>query len=178
MEDYTHRYEHSIEFQVLYLQHLFGPDIRIVPILCGSFGHSITEGGKPEDNDDVKRFLDKLGEIGAREGRNLLWVLGIDMAHIGARYGDPFEAMAGDERLKLVEGRDRSRIAAVNAGDADGFWEQLQEGGGDDLKWCGSSPLYTFLSAVPQARGKLRGYGQWNIDEGSVVSFSALEFKG
>ena len=176
MEDYTHRYEHSIEFQVLYLQHVFGPDIRIVPILCGSFGRSIFEGGKPEDNDQVRSFVGKLGDIGAREGRKLMWVLGVDMAHMGARYGDRFEAVAGDEAMKLVEGRDRSRIASINAGDPGGFWDQVQEGGGDDLKWCGSSPLYTFMRAVPQARGKLRNYQQWNIDEASVVSFAALEF--
>ena len=47
----------------------------------------------------------------------------------------------------------------------------------DDLKWCGSSPLYTFLRAVPGAKGTLRGYEQWNIDEQSVVSFAALSFK-
>ena len=35
MEDYCHAVEHSIEFQVVFLQHLFGPRIRIVPVLCG-----------------------------------------------------------------------------------------------------------------------------------------------
>src|SRR5579871_1630337 len=37
MEDYCHAVEHSIEFQVLFLQHIFGAGIRILPILCGSF---------------------------------------------------------------------------------------------------------------------------------------------
>ena len=37
MEDYCHAVEHSIEFQVLFLQHLYGPDIRILPIFCGSY---------------------------------------------------------------------------------------------------------------------------------------------
>ena len=37
MEDYCHAVEHSIEFQVLYLQYVYGPNIRILPILCGSF---------------------------------------------------------------------------------------------------------------------------------------------
>ena len=46
----------------------------------------------------------------------------------------------------------------------------------DDLKWCGSSPIYTFLKAVPEARGTLRRYQQWNIDEQSVVSFAASRF--
>ncbi len=37
MEDYCHAVEHSIEFQILFLQHVYGPDIKILPILCGTF---------------------------------------------------------------------------------------------------------------------------------------------
>jgi hypothetical protein len=36
--------------------------------------------------------------------------------------------------------------------------------------------VYTFLQAVPGARGRLRHYQQWNIDEHSVVSFAGMEF--
>jgi AmmeMemoRadiSam system protein B len=173
MEDYCHAVEHSIEFQVLFLQHLFGSDIRVVPILCGSFARSICGGGLPEDDESVHRFLGKLGEIAAREGNRLLWVLGIDMAHRGMRYGDSFAARTGDDSLA---GRDQGRIERVNSGDARGFWELVQENQ-DDLRWCGSSPVYTFLKAVPEARGTLRGYEQWNIDENSVVSFGAIAFR-
>jgi AmmeMemoRadiSam system protein B len=173
MEDYCHAVEHSIEFQVLFLQYLYGPDIRVLPILCGSYARSICGGGLPEDNENVRRFLGRLGEIAARESDRLMWVLGIDMAHMGMRYGDPFSARTGDE---LLEQRDRRRIERVNAGDAAGFWDLVKENQ-DDLKWCGSSPLYTFMKAVPEARGTLRGYEQWNIDERSVVSFGAMAFR-
>jgi MEMO1 family protein len=47
----------------------------------------------------------------------------------------------------------------------------------DDLKWCGSAPIYTFLKAAPRARGQLHRYQQWNIDEQSVVSFAAIGFR-
>ncbi len=47
---------------------------------------------------------------------------------------------------------------------------------GDDLKWCGASPLYTFLQRRPRRRGELLRYEQWNIDPASVVSFAALAF--
>jgi len=46
----------------------------------------------------------------------------------------------------------------------------------DDLKWCGSAPLYTFLKALPGARGELLRYEQWNIDPQSVVSFAGIAF--
>jgi len=175
VEDYCHAIEHSIEFQVVFLQHLFGPSIRILPVLCGSYLRSIYEGGLPEDDEGVRRILGTLGEIGAREDGKLLWVLGVDMAHMGQRYGDRITAIAGRDEMAEVEQRDRVRIERMESGDAHGFWDLVQQKQ-DDLKWCGSAPIYTFLKAVPQARGELLGYQQWNIDEASVVSFAGMRF--
>lgn len=175
IEDYCHAVEHSIEFQVVFLQHLFGPRIRIVPILCGSFARSIYQGGMPEDDETVRRTLGALGELAAREGKRLLWVLGIDMAHMGRRYGDSFEAKAGQREMEEVERRDRARIERMEKADAQGFWNLVQENR-DDLKWCGSAPIYTFLKTAPEARATLLQYQQWNIDEQSVVSFAGLRF--
>ena len=177
MEDYCHAVEHSIEFQVLFLQSLYGADVRVLPILCGSYGMHISGGGYPEDDDGVKRFLGALGEMAAHEGDRLIWVLGVDMAHMGTRYGDTFSARADEGAMEAVRARDEGRIARVIAGDAQGFWNLVQESGDDDdLKWCGSSAIYSFMRAVPQARGALRRYEQWNIDEGSVVSFAGMSF--
>lgn len=175
-EDYCHAVEHSIEFQVVFLQSIFGPDVRILPILCGSYAHSIYRGGIPEANDNVARFLGALGDIAAREGDRLRWVLGIDMAHMGRRYGDEFTALANEREMLAVEARDRQRMERVVAGDASGFWELVQENH-DDLKWCGSSPVYTFLKTVPEARGSIERYEQWNIDPQSVVSFAGMSFR-
>jgi hypothetical protein len=155
---------------------LYGPNIRILPILCGSFARSIYQGGKPEDNEDVKRFFGALGCLAAREGNRLFWVLGVDMAHMGRRYGDNFIAHANDGEMLAVEERDRVRIERLNQADSEGFWDLVQENR-DDLKWCGSAPIYTFLKALPQARGTLRRYQQWNIDEHSVVSFAGIAFR-
>jgi MEMO1 family protein len=177
MEDYCHAIEHSIEFQVLFLQYLFGPNIRILPILCGSFARSIYQGGKPEGNESVQRFFDSLGNLSTREGNRLLWVLGVDLAHMGRRYGDHMIARADQGEMAVVAERDKQRIESLTKSDADGFWALVQENQ-DDLKWCGSAPIYTFLKAVPQARGTLRRYQQWNIDEQSVVSFAAVAFRG
>jgi len=177
MEDYCHAIEHSIEFQVMFLQHLFGADVKVLPVLCGSYARSIYRGGMPEDNEDVKRFLGVMGDIAAREGDKLCWVLGVDMAHMGQRYSDRFQATAGRGLMTEVENRDRGRMASVVSGDASSFWSLVQENQ-DDLKWCGSSPIYSFMKIKPQARGEVLDYGQWNIDEGSVVSFASIAFSG
>ncbi len=175
-EDYCHAVEHSIEFQVVFLQSIFGPDIKVLPILCGSYATSIYRGGKPEANDGVERFLGALGEMAAREADRLFWVLGIDMAHMGRRYGNRMEARANEDAMLAVAARDRQRMERVIAGDAPGFWELVQENH-DDLKWCGSSPVYTFLKTQPGRRGSIENYEQWNIDDSSVVSFAGLSFR-
>ncbi len=175
MEDFCHSFEHTAEFQVLFLQHILGPDVKILPVLCGSFARSLYQGGDPEDDDKVKAFLDALGELRDREGDNLFWILGVDMAHMGARYQDRFSALAGSGKMTEVEARDQARIGRINEGDAAGFWDLLRENH-DDLKWCGSSPFYTFLKTAPKSRGELMRYEQWNIDERSVVSFAGMAF--
>jgi AmmeMemoRadiSam system protein B len=176
MEDYCHSIEHSIEFQVLFLQSIYGPRVKVLPILCGSYARSIYEGGKPEENEDVRRYLDALGELADRDRKELFWVLGIDMAHIGRRYGDEDAAVVGESRMVEVEERDRGRIERIADGDGEGFWDLVQERQ-DDLKWCGASPLYTFLQCLPRLKAELKQYEQWNIDEQSVVSFAGMTFR-
>ena len=176
MEDYCHSFEHTIELQMIFLQHLMGANVNVLPILCGQYAQSIYRGGKPEDNDGVKRFLDALTELRDREGDRLFWILGVDMAHMGARYQDKFECHAGEGVMQNVADRDEKRIGCINALDAEGFWALVQERH-DDLKWCGSSPFYTFLKTAPKATGELLRYEQWNIDERSVVSFAGMAFR-
>ncbi|MFB3776426.1 MAG: AmmeMemoRadiSam system protein B [Bryobacteraceae bacterium] len=175
VEDYCHAVEHSIEFQVLFLQHILGAGVRILPVLCGPFGRSLASGGAPEEDKGVSAFFSVLKDICARERSRLFWVLGIDLSHIGPRYGDGFAVQALRGRMAQVADQDRARLEMVAAGDADGFWSavRLQE---DDLRWCGASVLYTFLRCRPDARGQVLSYGQWNIDERSVVSFPAIAF--
>src|SRR5689334_2501375 len=107
MEDFCFSFEHTVEFQVVFLQHVLGPDVRILPILCGPFAKSLYQGGNPEDDDGVKRFLDALGELRDLHGDRLFWVLGVDMAHMGSRYGDALPAIANLDGMCAVGARDK-----------------------------------------------------------------------
>jgi hypothetical protein len=176
VEDYCHAVEHSIEFQVVFLQYLFGPALRIVPVLCGPFARGTTVDRLPEEDAGVGRFLAALSALATRGRGHLLWVLGVDMAHVGRRYGDRFVARTRTPEMEDIEERDRRRIERMSAGDAAGFWELVREGQ-DRLRWCGASPIYAFLRAVAGARGELLHYEQWNIDRESVVSFAGLAFR-
>jgi len=175
LEDYCHSVEHSIEFQVLFLQHLYGPAVPVVPILCGAFAKATHLGGRPEDDETVRRVLGALREIAEEHAQRLVWIAGVDMAHIGRRYGDRFAARADDGAMVDVAALDRERCRRLTAGDAEGFWSLLQRDG-DPLRWCGASPLYTLMAAVRPSQGALLHYEQWNIDPQSVVSCAALAF--
>ena len=181
MEDYCHAIEHSLEFQCVFLQQMLAsptksPEpLKIVPILCGPFVQALLSGEPPEYNDHVLRFFEALGEMNEMFAGQLFWVLGIDLAHVGRRYGDEFTAIVGQGETIETEEEDRARLAAVCAGESEEFFS-LVAPHQDHLKWCGFAPLYTFLQAVPRARGQVLRYDQWNIDEQSVVSFAALEF--
>ncbi len=177
MEDYCHASEHSIEFQCIFLAHTLGTtNFKIVPILCGPLAESLYTGRAPKTNERVGRFYDALGELGAERRDDLVWILGIDMAHIGRRYGDSAPARAEQGQLLAVRERDEQRLERVCSADREGFFE-LVHPGRDELRWCGYSPLYTFLSSVEHTEGRVLEYEQWNIDEESVVSFAGIEFR-
>ena len=181
MEDYCHSSEHSIEFQSLYLQAALhqalpeGERLRAVPILCGSFFRSLQSGKPPESDDRLRRFFDALSELAAGHD-DLIWVLGVDMAHIGRRYGDPDAAEAEAGHMLEVRTKDLARIERMEAGDAEGFFELVRPNR-DDLRWCGYAPIYTFLRSVRGISGRTHLYEQWNIDPQSVVSFAGVEFQ-
>lgn len=176
MEDYCHSMEHSIEFQCVFLQQMLGAEFKILPILCGPFAKALYTGEPPENDDQVLRFFDALGEMAELHASKLFWVLGVDLTHIGVRYGDQLVARADEDEMLEVKEEDRQRLQLVSEGRSEEFFEMVKPEQ-DRLKWCGFSPIYTFLRSVENARGELLRYDQWNIDEQSVVSFAAMEFR-
>ena len=140
MEDYCHSFEHTVELQLIFLQHALGPGrAHSADTVRPVRATACIGGGAPEDDDGVRRFLDALGELREREGERLFWILGVDMAHMGARYHDQFAAVAGQGAMEKWRARRSSASRASNADDAAGFWDLVQENH-DDLKWCGRRP--------------------------------------
>lgn len=170
-EDYCHTMEHSAEFHVLWLQHLFGADVKVLPVLVGSYARSIyLDQQPPERSEEVGAFISALRGLEQKYGDKLVWVLSIDMAHMGPRYGDQ-EPVNADS----VEVKDKVRMQALQSGDARKFWDDVLYQR-DPLKWCGSACLYTLLQVFPGLQSEVLRYGQWNIDEESLVTFGALRF--
>jgi len=169
----AHRVEHSVEFQVVMLQHLFGGrrPFTIVPLLASFLHEALGRRSEPEADPRVPRFIEALGETMAASGRRICLVAGVDLAHVGPRFGDMApntEAALGD-----VELQDRVMLGAVTAGDPLGFYGAVALDG-DARRICGLSPIYTFLRALPGVEGRLLRYSQWPDPQGAVTFCAAV----
>jgi len=174
VEDYCHAVEHSIEFQVVFLQHRLSPGRARRPDPVRAVRGGDARPRPPEDDPASPASSTRSASSTPARAAGCsgcwpwTWRTSAGATATTSRRG------RGAPELASVEERDRRRIAALAEGDAEGFWELVRED--DDLKWCGSSPLYAFLKATAPSRGALLRYEQWNIDPASVVSFAALAF--
>ena len=184
-DEYLHRGEHSIEFQVLYLKYIAQKraeltgeaerPFKIVPILVSSF-HALMMAKKlPETSDRIATFLRNLRSLAEADQRRVCYVAGVDLAHVGQQFGDrepvddAFLRWVGDEDQKLVE-----RLAAL---DAPGFFHEIAKDE-DKRKICGFSPLYSLIHLLDGARGNNLHYGQaFTAETGSAVTFTSMIFR-
>jgi AmmeMemoRadiSam system protein B len=170
----AHRAEHSIEFQAVMLQSLLGGrrPFTILPVLASYLHEAVWAGTEPEADPRVPRFLDALREAVAASSRRVCLVAGVDLAHVGPRFGDPDPNT--EASLAIVEREDRAMLESVVAGDARGFFARVAADG-DARRICGLSPIYSLLRVLPEAPGRLIEYRQWPDPEGAVT-FCAVSF--
>jgi len=169
----AHRAEHSIEFQAVMLRHALGEQrpFAIVPVLASYLHEAIWRRGEPEADARVPRFVDALVDTIASSRRRVCLVAGVDLAHVGPRFGD--EAPNTRASLRRIEEDDRAMLAWVTAGDPAGFYGAVARDG-DARRICGLSPIYTFLRALPGVPGRLERYSQWPDPQGAVTFCAAV----
>lgn len=183
--DLSHRSEHSVEFQVLFLQRaherLGLPAPAIVPLVCSSLHPWTESGASPAETPAVSRALAAIREtIGEEEGRKrrVLSIAGADLAHIGLKFGD--EHPVDDARARECERQDRASLEPVARGDGEGFFAAIAAEK-DRRNICGISCMYAMLKVLAgdATRGKLLAYGQApEPAAGSMVTFCSVGLYG
>ncbi|MEM3153422.1 MAG: AmmeMemoRadiSam system protein B, partial [Candidatus Bathyarchaeia archaeon] len=118
VDDSAHRYEHSIEVQLPFLQYLFGSAFKIVPI-CFLMQdlHSSSEVGQA-----VAKVL---------AGKNALIIASSDMTHY--------------ESQKTAEKKDMLALQAVEAMDEERFYSIIEE---HRITACGYGPIIALITAA------------------------------
>ena len=129
----------------------------------------------PEQTEAVGTFLRTLREMADGDSRQVCFVAGVDLAHVGRQFGDT-EPIT-DDFLKWVEAEDRQLVDRLATLDAPGFFNEIAKDQ-DKRKICGFSPLYSLIHLLDGARGNHLHYGQaFTPETGSAVTFTSLIFE-
>jgi AmmeMemoRadiSam system protein B len=174
-DEFCHRGEHSIEFQILFLQYLYEGDerLRIVPVLC-SLPPELYQGGSIAEDPEIGEFIEALSKTVKEAGSEVCCIAAVDLSHIGQRFGQ--NVTMQPSLLEQIEREDRRMIATILSGEAEAFFRGIQEER-DRRNVCGVPAIYTLLRILEADNGRLLRYEQ-AVDAASqsVVSFMAGAF--
>jgi AmmeMemoRadiSam system protein B len=152
-DELAHRYEHSIEVQLPFLQFLYGNKFKIVPI-CFQL----------QDYDSAVEVGMALTE--ALADANTVVIASSDMTHY--------------EPAKAASIKDQAALKAVSDMDAKRFYETVES---QNITACGFMPitsLITYANGVGAKEAKILSYhnsGDITGDHSSVVGYAAVSFK-
>lgn len=150
IDDYAHRFEHSLEIQLPFLQYLYGSSFKIVPI-CMML----------RDYDTARELGESIASSVA--GRNTLILASTDFTHY--------------EPHKIAVEKDRLAMEAILKLDAELLLQRVEE---NDISMCGSGPVATMIVACKKlgaSRAELLGYatsGDITGDRSAVVGYASI----
>lgn len=173
--EFAHRGEHSIEFQAVMLAHLYGTDVKIVPILCSMFGEDF-DAGEPTARQPIANFLRACNESVRSSDKKVSVLASADLAHVGRRFGDPFDI---DEAVvEAVAQRDSEDLSHVEAIDAEKFYASVNKDG-NRRKVCGINCIYSALRALDGVAtvGEALHYDYAEDPAGGIVSFASVALR-
>jgi len=151
VDETAHRYEHSIEVQLPFLQFLYGNAFKIVPIcfLMQDYDSAV----------EVGRAL-----VEALDSKNALVIASSDMTHY--------------EPSKTAAAKDQAALKAVTDVDAKRFYQTVET---QNITACGYAPITSLITYAVGvcAKAQLLSYhnsGDVTGDHSSVVGYAAVKF--
>jgi len=151
VDETAHRYEHSIEVQLPFLQFLYGNAFKIVPICF------------------LMQDYDSAAEVGralveALDSKNALVIASSDMTHY--------------EPSKTAATKDQAALKAVTDVDAKRFYQTVET---QNITACGYAPITSLITYAVGvcAKAQLLSYhnsGDVTGDHSRVVGYAAVKF--
>lgn len=158
-----HKYEHSIEVQLPFLQFIFKKP-KIVPFLIGQNSYA-----------DCKKISKAISKIASEQKKKICMIASSDFTHYGKSYG--YVPFANDVKKKLYE-LDKKAISAILKMESSGFYK-LSE----NMTICGRIPITIAIECckIMKAKAKLLDYytsGDVAKDYSSAVGYASIVFTG
>jgi AmmeMemoRadiSam system protein B len=146
-DEYLHKKEHSLELQLPFISRV-KPGVSIAPVLVGSFHQAVLSGKYPSEWEEYEAFVGSLVEVLREEqqrGRRFCFIAGVDMAHVGAFFGDDWAL--SPEKMEQVAERDREYLAAIEAQDSRRLFAHIAEDQ-DARRICGFPTMHTIIDVL------------------------------
>lgn len=174
---FAHRGEHSVELQAVWLRHIWGDRVPMLPVLAGSLEEFIEGNSSPSligQDPEIVTFTQTLRELLSEWRISPLILASADLAHVGPRFGD--EREISEWFLEETEESDRTYLSWVGRGEAEKALEYLHSHK-NRYHVCGAACIYALGTILPGVQGRLLGYHQAATPEmQQAVSYTAMIF--
>lgn len=177
----AHLPEHSIELEVVFLQYLYENqrEIRIVPLLVGSFHDCVRSGQSPATRPEIARMVAALRSAEKETAEPVCYIISGDLAHIGPKFDDPQPVTL--QQLEHSQRRDQrilSRLTAATGPDPELYFEEIAAEQ-DERRICGLPPTWLTLQVAQPKQARQVAYRQYAHPQGvESVSFASAVFEG
>jgi AmmeMemoRadiSam system protein B len=170
-DDFGHMTEHSIEFQTIFLHHYLTGPFTIVPILCGGLHEYIHHGRDILTEERFREMVSVMKELLVRGKGHILLVAGVDLSHVGRKFGDQAPA---DALLPQAIAHDKRMLSSLSRGEPDNIFREALETR-DRYHVCGLPAILLFASLLPENRADILHFDTYHERETeSAVNYASL----
>ena len=172
-DDFGHMTEHSIEFQTIFLQHYLGDSFSIVPILCGGIHEFIRYKKAILTDERFVGMVDAIKKLLEGEKGNALCVAGVDLSHIGHKFGDQLPA---DALLPQASAHDKTLLSLLAQGDVEKIFQNALDNQ-DRYRICGLPGILLMASLLKGSRADILHFETYRERETqSAVNYASVIF--
>ncbi len=175
-DDLWHQKEHSIEFQLPFLQETAATPnpISIVPVLSSFSPDSVLDPARKDCADQIESFVSLLKDAIAASGQKVCLIASANLAHIGLRYGD--NAAPTDFSFHRCMQSDLEMLKQVENVDARGLAQFLVKEE-DKRHVLGFSAIYLLLRLIDVEKGEVLRYDREIVDQfNSTITYASAAF--
>ncbi|MHA1505692.1 MAG: AmmeMemoRadiSam system protein B [Candidatus Asgardarchaeia archaeon] len=166
----AHRYEHSIEVQIPFLQYIYGSNFKIVPIIVGLSYY-----------EDLRDFGRSLSDC--LKGEEFIVIASSDFTHYGLAYGyAPAGAGPVEKILDWMKKNDKEAISYIEEMKSREFYDIVSQ---KQMTICGYAPITSLIETMKGLgieKCKLLKYAtSWETckryrSSDQIVGYASLEF--